>query len=79
MDGWVRERTRLGLQHTYRRGIADNVLHIARRVDRARGIGAFLGERGVAGNHQREALAIDDVPVEGVNLGVDQNALPNEE
>ena len=54
---------------TYRTGVGDNIRNILGRVNRGGIVGAFGSEFGVPRNFQREALAIDDMPVKLIQLG----------
>ena len=53
---------------TYFGGIGNDVLHITRSVDLGLGVRALGCEVRESGHLQGEGLAIDDVPVEGVEL-----------
>ena len=54
---------------TYSTGVRDDIGNICRRVDRRRIIGALLRKIHEARYFQREALAVDHMPMELVNLG----------
>ena len=56
------------LEWTHGRGERHNILDIIWSVDRSRVIRALLGDFQEAGDLEREALAIDDMPVEHVQL-----------
>lgn len=53
LEGKSRAR-RAGMteERTHGRGVGDDVFHVAGAVDLARGVGTFLGEHGVARDHQ---------------------------
>ena len=53
---------------SYRASIVNNVLHVARGIHHGGVIGACTRELGEPGDFKREALAVDHVPVELVNL-----------
>lgn len=55
---------------SYCAGVSNDVLDILGRVDGVCRVRALGGEIGEAGNLEREALAVDDVPVELVELQI---------
>ena len=55
-------------KQTHRARVRNNVLHIVGGVHLGRGVRAFGGEVGEPGDLEREGLAVDDVPVELVQL-----------
>jgi hypothetical protein len=54
----------------YCASICDNVLYIARAIDLIRRICTFLGQLLKSGDLKREALTINSMPVERVDLGI---------
>lgn len=56
------------IRMTHCSGVRNDILYVMRRVNRGRRVCAFRGELCKAGDNQREALTVNDVPVEGIDL-----------
>ena len=59
-----------GWERTYRTGVGYYVCDVLRGVDRVGAVRAFLRDVGESGYDKREALAVDDVPVERIDLHI---------
>ena len=66
----------IALRMTYLAGVGDDVLDIFRAVHLGRRVRALRGEVGEAGNLEGEALTVDDVPMELVELKKTRKCLP---